>query len=151
MGANDTTGYAYKAKYTSDFEIGNPKFAKIVLEIDKNFDDNTLANSVNAFADTVMVDLADGSSFRGPKDSLIKAITAQRSSYATVSTIYAMWVTLKPKGRDETWVSTWGRETDVKADSTKESAFLDESWRFNKEGKVDYIMQNTRKPHARKK
>ena len=145
---SDTLHYAYKAKFTSDFEIDNPKYAKIVLEIAKAYEENKLNVVRDAFADTVMADFYDGSSFRCPRDTLLQAITNARSQFASVTTIYAMWVSLQPRGRDDAWVSTWCRETDVLKDSTKQSMFLDENWQFNKDGKIIYMMQNARKPRV---
>jgi hypothetical protein len=144
---SDTLHYAFKAQYTSDFEIGNPKYAKIVLDVAKAYQQNDLATMRDAFADTVMADFADGSSFRGPKDSLIKAVTDARSGFDSVKTVYGMWVSLQPRGRDEAWVATWCRETDILKDGTRQTMFLDENWQFNKDGKISYMMQNARKPH----
>jgi len=143
----DTMQYAYKARYTHNFEIGNPKYAQIVLNVAKAYETNTMASVRDAFADTVLVDFYDGSSFRGPKDSLIKTITDARSQFASVTTIYGLWVSLQPKGKDEAWVFTWCRETDVMKDSTKQATFFDENWQFNAEGKISYMVQNARKPH----
>ena len=58
--------------------------------------------------------------------------------------------TLKPKGKDETWVCVWGKEVDTHKDGKMDSTYLNENWMFNKDGKVAYMSQfkaNASKTH----
>ena len=49
--------------------------------------------------------------------------------------------TLKPKGKDETWVCVWGKEVDTHNNGKMDSVYLNENWMFNKDGKVAYMSQ----------
>ena len=61
----DTTGYAYKANYSSSFEMDEPTNAKILLRMYKDWDNNTLDNSLQYLADTVSFHFPDGSRWNG--------------------------------------------------------------------------------------
>lgn len=139
MKMNDAD-FPYQATYSSKFEMGNPAHAKKVLEIWKDFDNNTIQNHADYFADTVMIILSDGHVVRG-KDSLIAGITQYRSSLGkAVSTVDA-WLATRSIDRNEDWVSIWGTETDTATDGTVSVSRLNEIWQLNKDGKVAFIAQ----------
>ena len=150
--ATDTTAmstnvsYAYPVAYSSDFTIGDSKYAQIVLELWKDFDNNTFDNHKDAFADSVSMDFPDGSTMSGTRDSIIAGAKAFRSSLKNcVSSIDAI-VTLKPKGKDETWVCVWGKEVDTHNNGKIDSVNHNENWMFNKDGKIAYMEQLDAKP-----
>lgn len=89
--------------YSSNFEIGNPKYAQIVLNIYKDYDNNTFNNS-DAYADTVSMKVADGGTIRG-KNVLINALKKSRNNIKSIRDTIDTYVVLKPKSKDETWVS----------------------------------------------
>ena len=72
--------YAYTPVYSGDFTIGDSKNAQTVLDIWKDFDNNTLDNHKDAFADTVSFDSYDGHSMRLARDSMTSIIKSHRSS-----------------------------------------------------------------------
>lgn len=135
----------FPISYSSDFEIGDKKFAQSVLEISKDYDNNTIPNSKEKFADSILFRLSDGTVLQGPKDSVLAAVTGARSSFATASDYFYSVVVLKPKGKDETWVSCWEKEVDVMKDGKKDSTLINENWKFNKDGKIYEIYQFTAK------
>src|SRR5436305_5139252 len=59
-GMVDQIAYPYTAAYSSQFEMGKPEYAKIVLDAWKDFDDNSWDHVTNAMADSVVLILADG-------------------------------------------------------------------------------------------
>lgn len=132
--------YAYTPTYSADFEMGDPKYAQTVLDIWKDYDNNTFDNHKDAFADSVYLDFNDGNKFAGTRDSLISMIKGYRTSLGTATSSVDGWVTLKPKGKDETWVCIWGKEIDEK-NGKKDSINLNENWLFNKDGKITYMTQ----------
>ncbi len=139
--------YAYTATYSSDFEFGDPKLAQTVLDRWKDYDNNSFEGGKSSFADSVSMDFADGSSFKGTRDSITAMVSAYRSGFSSaVSTVNA-WVTLKPKGKDETWVCIWGKEVHTDKKGKKDSLNLNENWMFDKNGKVAYIEQLSAKIH----
>ena len=137
---NENVSYAYPVEYSSDWSIGDPKYAQTVLELWKDFDNNTLDNSRDAFADSVSMDFS-GMSMSGPKDSILAGAKAKRGSFKNVTSSVEVVTTLKPKGKDETWVCVWGKEVDTQNNGKMDSLYLQENWMFNKDGKIAYMSQ----------
>ena len=131
----------YAVNYSSDFEIGDSKYAQIVLGAWKDYDNNDLKNSLPVFADSVTMFLADGTIYSNKKDSAVAFIAKARGSMASATESVDAVVVLKNKGKDESWVCVWGKEVDVMKDGKKDSTFLNENWMFNKDGKVSVIRQ----------
>jgi hypothetical protein len=48
--------------------------------------------------------------------------------------------------RNENWVALWGTETDTSPDGKTQKTDLQEIWRINKDGKVDFMKQFASKP-----
>ncbi|MEI8075813.1 MAG: hypothetical protein WCH78_13770 [Bacteroidota bacterium] len=131
----------FPISYSSDFEIGDKKFAQYILEISKDYDNNTIQNSVGKFADSVEFHMPDGTILNGPRDSVLAAVIGARNSLASATDYFYSIVVLKPKGKDETWVSFWEKEVDVTKDGKKDATFLNDLWKFNKDGKISAIYQ----------
>jgi hypothetical protein len=148
--SNENVTYAYPISYSSDFSIGDPKYAQTVLEIWKDYDNNTFDNHKDAFADSVSMDLSD-MSVSGPRDSIMAGAKAQRRSLKNAVSSVEVVTTLKPKGKDETWVCVWGKEVDTHNNGKVDSVYLQENWKFNKDGKIDYMSQFTAKFQPTKK
>jgi hypothetical protein len=142
----DNMTYPYTAKYSSNFQVGNPAQSKMVLELWKDWDDNVFDRH-NYFADTIVMFFPDGSRLRG-KDSCLAGAKKYRGSMSTaVSTIQA-WVPLKSVDRNQDWVIVWGSEADTFPDGKKATKDLHEIWRFNKDGKVDFMKQFASEPNV---
>ena len=133
----------YTPTYSTDFEFGDYKFAEIVLNNWKDYDDNIFKED-NIFADTVIAHFSDGSSIKG-KDSLISAIKQFRNSLTSVKESILTYAVLKPKDKDETWVSIWSNEIDVYKNGKTDTIQRNQIWKFNKEGKVTNIDDYTAK------
>lgn len=137
--------YAYPIQYSADFSIGDLQNSKKVLELWKDYDDNNLSNHLNYFADTVMFDFANGMHIKASRDSLMKVASATRSKLASSTSTVIAATCLKPAGKDESWVMIWGKEVDGLKNAKKDSADLHEAWMFNKEGKVAWVIQYSKK------
>jgi hypothetical protein len=144
-GANDAIVYPYTAAYSSQFEMGKPEYAKIVLDAWKDFDDNSWDHVTSALADSVVFILADGTVIKG-KESAMAAIQEYRGSLSSVVSTVQAWITTRSIDKDEYWVSIWGDEVDTKNDGTNQTTHLNEIWRFNKDGKVDLVRQYAGQP-----
>ena len=131
----------YQIGYASDFEIGDSKYAQIVLAAWKDYDNNTLQNSLPVFADSVTMYFAEGSIISNKKDSAIAFVAKARGSMASATSSIDAVTVLKTKGKDDTWVCVWGKEVDIMKDGKKDSMLLNENWMFNKDGKVSVIRQ----------
>jgi len=121
----------------------------MVLDAWKDYDNGTLANSASVFADSVSMSMSNGTVMNTKKDSVIAMIAAYRNSFASATSTVDVIVSLKPKGKEETWVCIWGKEVDVTKDGKKDSSYLNENWMFTKDGKcarVEQYVQLAAKP-----
>lgn len=135
-----TQSSPYTPTYSSKFQIGDPKYAQIILKLWKDWDDNALDRSANIFADTVTTYHPDGTVVKGKEQNLAEA-KKYRGQFTTVkSTIHAV-VSLKSTDHNENWVAIWGTEQDTAKDGTITSTELHEAWKFNKDGKIDVMRQ----------
>lgn len=139
--AADNSTYPYTATYSSKFEIGNAKDAQAILAIWKDFDNGTLANSKDRFADSITLMFADGNSFSGPRDSAIAEGQKYRDMYSSVSSNVDAWIPLKSTDKNENWVAIWGWERHTAKDGKVDSVHLHEVWRLNTAGKADFVIQ----------
>ena len=134
-----TKGTPYKADYSSDFKLGNPAYADVVLNIWKDWDDNELKRH-DYFADTITIWMPDGSVTRGKANNLEMAMKYRSSMTSSKSTIHA-WVPLYSIDKKDNFVCVWGSEEDTFADGKVEKKALHEVWWFNKDGKVTTMRQ----------
>jgi hypothetical protein len=137
---NQNVTYAYPIEYSSDFTIGDSKLAQTVLELWKDYDNNAFDNHTDAFSDSVIMDLAGGQTIKG-KDSALAGVKRYRSSLQNAVSSVEVVTTLKPKGKDESWVCVWGKEVDTHKNGKKDSVYINENWMFDKNGKVAYMSQ----------
>ena len=138
--SKDTLKYPYTATYSSQFEMGNNDYAKTILDLWKDYDNNELTKGSANFADTVTIFLANGMVLQGPKDSVIAKVQVARSRFDSVRSIVDVWLPLHSIDKNDHWVCVWGLEIDNK-NGKKDSTSLNENWRFNKNGKIDYMSQ----------
>ncbi len=136
--------YAVKSSYSSAFEIGDYSQADKVVELWKQYDDNTLEKGLDMFADTVTMMMADGWRYHGTKDSLMKLTKVERAKYSTVKSKIVAITPLKATDLNESWVIIYGTEYMTSKNKT-DSSDLQENWRFNKDGKIDMMHSYRRK------
>jgi hypothetical protein len=129
----------YKAGYTSDFKIGNPAYSKMVLELWKDWDDNTF-DKHDYFADTVTMYLPDSTVVKGKAENLAGAKKYRGGMTSAKSVVHA-WVPLYSNDKKENAVCIWGTETDTWPDGRVVVRDLHEVWWFNKDGKVSAMRQ----------
>jgi hypothetical protein len=141
--------YAYTPTYSGDFEIGDPKYAQTILEIWKDYANNTYDNHKDAFADSVYIDYSGGGHFAGTRESLMSMMKDYITSVGTVTATAFAWTTLKPKGKDETLVCIWGKEVHEK-NGKKDSVNVNQNWVFNKDGKISFLAEYEQKYAAGK-
>lgn len=137
----DNISYPYTATYSSKFEIGDANQSKIILDIWKNFDNNTLQNLSNSFADTVTLYFSDGQKLHGTREYVIAEIKKFRDQFTSVSSDVHAWIPVKATDKNENWVLVWGRETHTGKDGKKDSVNLQETWLLNKDNKVSLVYQ----------
>lgn len=130
----------YTATYSSKFQIGDPKYAQIILKLWKDWDDNALDQSVAMFADTVTMYGADGTMLKGKEQNLAEA-KKYRGQFTTVKSTIHAFISLKSTDRNENWVAIWGTEEDTGKDGKVTSRELHEVWKFNTDGKIAVMRQ----------
>jgi len=131
----------YTIDYSSKFVMDHPKNAEAVLRLWKDWDAGTLMASKDLFADSISLNMGDGSSMHGKRDSLLAGMQEFRNTFASaVSTVNAV-MAVKSTDKDENWALIWGKEIDTDKKGKVDSFYLQETWRFNKEGKINLIYQ----------
>ena len=134
----------YAIQYSSNFIMGNPKYAENVLTLWKDYDNGTLSAHKDFFADSIQAVLGSGAMMHGSRDSVIAGIQRYRSSLsAAVDRVDAV-MAVKSTDKNEDWVLVWGTETDTHKNGKIDSVNLQETWRVNKDGKADMILQYMR-------
>lgn len=130
----------YMATYSSNFRIGNPAYARMVLDLWKDYDDNMFDRHSGWFADTMRMEMPDGKVVKGKEDNMAGVKKYRGSMSSAVSSIQA-YIPLHSIDRNEDWVAIWGTEKDTYADGHSEDVAIQEIWQINKDGKVVFIKQ----------
>src|SRR4051812_46490502 len=100
----------YAIGYSSKFVMDDPRNAETVLQLWKDWDAGNLMTSKDMFADTVTLNLADGTTMHGSKDSIMANMQQFRNSLAaSVSQVNAI-MAVKSTDKDENWALVWGKE-----------------------------------------
>jgi ketosteroid isomerase-like protein len=131
----------YAIGYSSKFVMDDPKNAESVLNLWKIWDSGDLSASKDLFADSVTLHLADGSMMHGLRDSIVAGAQRFRSSLAkSVSSVDAV-MAVKSTDKNENWALIWGKEVDTDKKGKVDSFYSQETWGFNKDGKVNLLYQ----------
>ena len=148
---SEKVSYPYTAAYTSNFAIGDPKHAQMILSLWKDWDGGDLSKGKDVFADSVEMYFWDGSKMHTTRDSVLAAAQSMRNSYASVTSRVDAFGPLKATDKGESWVSIWGMETHTDKKGKVDSINLHEVWRINKNGKTDLVYQFANLPRPAKK
>ena len=133
--------YPYEIMYSSKFEIANPKYGKMILDLWKDWDNGDLSAHKDNFADSLEMHTADGSIMSGMRDSVLAIAQGSRNTLASaVSRVHSI-TALKSIDKDDNWALVWGMETDTDKKGKVDSFYLQETWRFNKADKIDRLYQ----------
>lgn len=139
----------YTASYSSSFEAGNPEYAATILQGSwKDWEDNKLDNMKSWVADTIFVLHSDNSVARGV-DSLQARWKRNRALYTSVIDTVQAVTPVYSADKKENWVLVWAKEISTDTKGKKDTTDYMETWRINKDGKADMLLQYDR--HARKK
>jgi hypothetical protein len=137
--------FPYVANYSSRFEISDPKYSKTVLDVWKAYEMNNLDNISNYLADNISMILSDGTVING-KENFLTGIKAYRGSMTNVKLSIDAWMTTRSTDKDEHWVCVWGDEEQTMTDGKSQTISLHEIWRFNSDGKIDFLRQYSSTP-----
>jgi hypothetical protein len=92
--------------YSSKFEIGDAKNTKTILNLYKDWDNNSLDNSKDKFADSVTMYFSSGDMMSGSRDSILAQTKPFRNSLGTVTTSVHSSIALKRTDKNEDWLVT---------------------------------------------
>jgi len=136
---------AYEAEYSSKFSLADETYSAIVLDLWKDFEESNFERNVVYFAEDLVIEFADGQVFTG-RDLIIKSAQEHRKSLKDYKPTLLSFISLRSDDRDENWVAVWGEDsfTDDKGETVKTG--IHEIWRFNNEGKIDFMKQYTVEP-----
>ncbi len=132
----------YTASYSSAFEMGgNPEHVATILQGSwKDWEENKLDNMKNWMADTIVAFHSDNKMVMG-LDSMMARWKRGRADYSSViDTIHAAFA-VHSTDKNEDWVLVWAQEIGTKPDGKKDTVNLMETWRMNKDGKADMLLQ----------
>jgi hypothetical protein len=148
--AKDTTqvktaaSLPYTPSYSSSFKMGNSEYSAMILQGSwKDWENNTMDNMKSWIADTILALHSDNTMVKGA-DSLIARWKRGRAKYSSVIDTIEAVMPVYSTDKDENWVLVWAREINTKTDGTKDTAAVMETWRINKDGKADFLLQYDR-------
>lgn len=135
--------------YSSSFEMGNPAYSAMIVQGSwKDWQDNTMDSMQKWVADTIVALQSDNTMIHGV-DSLMANWKRARAAYSAVTDSINAVLPTYSTDKKENWVLVWATEYNTKTDGTKDTAAVMETWRINKDGKADLLLQYDR--HTRKK
>ena len=131
--------------------MDDPKNAESLLTLWKDWDNGDLSVHKDLFADSMSMTFADGSMMHASRDSALAAAQKMRNNLASaVSSVDAI-MAVKSTDKNENWAIIWGKEVDTDKKGKVDSTYLQETWRFNKDGKTDLMFQYKQAIHPPKK
>ncbi len=139
----------YELSYSSSFEMGDPAHSAMILQGSwKDWELNKMDNMKSWIADTIVAFHSDNSMVNGA-DSLMARWKRGRAGLTNVlDTVHAV-IPVYSTDKKENWVLVWASEISTNDKGIKDTTELMETWRINKDGKADMLMQfdrKTRKP-----
>lgn len=137
--------HGFTPGYSASFVMDSAANTETVLELWKEWKEGDLSNSHTHFADSVSFFLSDGSRMIGPSADMIKNMQDYRNSFKNLDAMIDAVFAVKSTDKDENWVALWGTEIQTDKSGKVDTVSLQETWRFNKAGKADFMMQAARK------
>ena len=139
--AKPAVALAYKASYSSSFEIGKPEYAAIILKEEwKAWEENKMDNMKSWMADTIVAVFSDNTTIKGA-DSLAAIMKKYRAMFPSVIDTINAVIPVYSTDKKEDWVLVWATEIVTKTNGSKDTMAWMETWRFNKDGKADLLLQ----------
>ncbi len=147
--ATEQIPLAFQPTYSSSFEMGKPEYATMIVQGSwKDWQDNTMDSMQNWVADTIVAFQSDNTMLRGV-DSLKASWQRARDKYSAVTDSINAVTSMYSTDKKQNWVLVWATEYNTKKDGTVDTAAVMETWRINKDGKADLLLQFDRQ--SRKK
>lgn len=134
--------------YSSSFEMGNADYVAMIVKGSwKDWQDNKMDNMKSWMADTVVAVQSNNKTIRGV-DSVAANWNRGRAKYTSVVDSINAATSLFSTDKKENWVLVWATEHSTDNKGKKDTVSVMETWRINKDGKADLLLQFDR--HSRK-
>ncbi len=127
--------------YSSSFEIGDPAYAAMIVKGSwKDWAANEMDSMKSWVADTCVAFQANNIMTSGV-DSLMAAWKRGRAAYSSCRDSINAVMSVRSIDKKENWVLVWATAYDTKLDGTIDTSAVQETWRINKDGKADRLLQ----------
>lgn len=134
----------YTAGYSSSFVLGNADYATSIVQGSwKDWETNNMDNMKSWVADTIMAFNSDNTMVRGA-DSLMARWKRGRAMYTNVIDTVNAVIPVYSTDKKENWVLVWATEINTDSKGKTDTSAIMETWRINKDGKADMLMQYDR-------
>lgn len=137
--------YGFTPGYSFSFVMDSAKNTETVLSLWRDWENGDLSKSRSHFADSLTMISADGSIQSGLSDSVLAGAQGYRSSFSKMAVTIDAIFGVRSTDKNEDWVAVWGSEIQTAMDGKVDTVSLQETWRFNKAGKIDLMFQTARK------
>jgi ketosteroid isomerase-like protein len=139
--AKTPTDLPYTARYTTIWSDSvSDADLKMVLTTYKDWTDANMAGLENALADTVELDMSDGTHLKKPKADIIKLWKSYRDSLSSINIKMDTWHKMYATDKKEGYIVTWYDETDSFKNGKVDSASYHDINQV-KDGKIVWYSQ----------
>jgi hypothetical protein len=127
----------YKAKYSSNFVPGKQTDVLTALNSYKAWETNDMKALRATFWDSITMVFPDGTTVKGPSDSMVKEAGKFRDSLSKVSLTLIAWTSNHSVDKNEDWVNVWYTEVDHHKNGKVDSTDYEDD-NLMKDGKIAY-------------
>ena len=134
----------YTASYSSSFKISDEDYSAMILQGSwKDWERGTMDNMRSWVADSIIAFHSDNTMIQGV-DSLMARWKRGRAKYTSVVDSIEAVTPVYSTDMKENWVLVWAKEINTTADGKNDTSYVMETWRINKDGKADMLLQYDR-------
>ena len=142
--ADETVVLPMETSYKGKMEIGTSANVVTVMQWNKWLSERNLDSAFTTFADSVTIDMADGTRFDLPKDSIKNVMAGWLSTMKSINIKYIAAMPLNNTTNKDEWVLSWTDESYEYNDGKKEHVIIHEDYRMVN-GKIRQVLQYARK------
>ena len=136
---------AYPALY-SNWEIGKRDNMNTVLSLYKAWDESSVDNMKNIFADSVILDLPAGRRVTSSRDKITDLLVNYRNSFAATSNqVLSIYPVLNKETNDE-WVAVLLYNKWTYKNNVRDSSLFQDLWKLQN-GKIYYMLSLEQSPN----
>jgi len=132
--------YPYPISYSAKFKFIDPEKGKMVLNFCKDFENSTVENSKNIFAERVTI-IMPKLKLNASRDSVLTAFKSYRKSFTSFKTELDVVMSVASTDKGDDWVLVWAVDEFTDKDNVKHKVKYQQVWLINKEGKVNFMEQ----------